>query len=427
MYARSYTRYVVIVLTLTYVLNQLDRAVFGMLMEPIRRQFALTDTQLGFLAGPALVVLYSCLGVPVARQADRSRRVTIMVGAVALWSAITMLTAAVHAFWQLAAVRIGVGVGEAGFSAVALSVIGDYESDERRTQAVSNFMLAIPIAWLITDLMGGWVNQLYGWRPVFVIAGAPGILMALLLMVTVREPPRRAESAAEVARVPLRLALATLWRLRSLRYLVIAQGLANIAAVTGNWLSVFFIRQHHMTTGELGSWFAFTDSVGGLTSIWLSGFAVSRLGVKDARVKTRLMAYAAMLVAPVALCILYSPSKYAALAFCLLLNVPMFFFLAPSVALAQDLVGANMRATVTSFFILVQLLAGGVFGTQLVGILSDVLIPIAGDSAEALRWSMTITFGVSLVAAMFFGRAGRFVREDSAAVHGGATTAYAVP
>src|SRR5581483_2431876 len=286
LHSKLYTRYVTILLTLVYVFNQLDRRVFDILMEPIRLTFSLTDAQLGFLGGPALVVLYSLLGVPVARWADRSGRITLMTVAITLWSAIATLTATVGQFWQLALVRVGVGVGEAGFSAVAVSVIGDYESDKNRTRALANFALAIPIASLLSDLMGGWINQLYGWRWVFMIAGPPGILLALLMRATVRDPPRREASGSESqSRPPLRLILSTLWRRRSLRHLAIAQGLANIVVNVMGWISVFFIRQHHMGTGELGSWFAFTDGVGGIAGIWLGGALATSFGGTDARVR----------------------------------------------------------------------------------------------------------------------------------------------
>src|SRR5262245_31568110 len=136
-YSTRYTRYVLGLLLVIYISNQLDRTVFNILMEPIRRDFSLTDTQLGFVSGPALALLYACLGIPIARWADRNRRITIMAVAAGLWSAIATLTATVSGFGQLALTRVGVGIGEAGFSAVALAVIGDYESDAHRARALS--------------------------------------------------------------------------------------------------------------------------------------------------------------------------------------------------------------------------------------------------------------------------------------------------
>jgi MFS family permease len=421
-YSKSYRRYVTTLITLVYVFNQLDRVVFDILMEPIARTFSLTDTQLGFVSGPALVFVYSFLGVPVARWADRSRRLTIMTTAIALWSVIATLTAIVSNFWQLATVRVGVGLGEAGFSAIAVSVIGDYEGDQDRARSLSNFMMAIPIAVLISDLMGGWVNQLYGWRPVFLIAGLPGIALALMMRATVQEPPRRLGSSAEdQSRPPLRVVLATLWQRRSVRHLAIGQGLANIPCSVMGWSSVFFIRQHHMATGELGSWLAFTDGVGGLASMALSGFMATRFGAKDARVKTHQLAYAQLLVVPLVLFVLWSPSKHAALFGCLILNIPLNYYVAITAALVQDLVAASMRATMAAICFLIQMLASGFIGTQLVGALTDVLAPFAGNSVLALRWTMAMGAMATLWAAVHFWRAGKFIQHDLAAVHGVAT------
>ena len=422
MYSNFYRRYVAAVLLLVYIFNQLDRGVFNILMEPIRQQFSLTDTQLGFVVGPALVVLYSCLGVPVARWADHSSRVKIMTVAIALWSVITVLTATVNEFWQLALVRIGVGVGEAGFSAIAISVIGDYETDQNRARALATFMLAIPISNLLSDLFGGWVNQLYGWRWVFIIAGLPGILFTVLMRTTVREPARRpAAEPTDPSRPPLRVVLSTLWRRRSLRHLMIAQGLANLVANVIGWVYVFFVRQHHMSTGALGSWFAVADAVmfGG---VWLSGFLSAKFGTKDPGMNTQLMGWGAVPVAPLALFMLWCPSKEWALFGYVVLNVPMYLFLGPTQALVQNLVGPSMRATMASIFILVQMLAGGVLGTQVVGLLSDALTPLAGNATEALRWSMALGSMLTLWTAAQFWMATKYVRQDLAAAPVVATT-----
>jgi hypothetical protein len=211
-----------------------------------------------------------------------------------------------------------------------------------------------------------------------------------------------------------------LWQRPSLRHLAIAQGLANIVAnaMAGNWVSVFFIRHHHMATGELGSWRAFADGVGGVVGIWLSGLMVAHFGAKNPGLKARLMACAALMVTPVALFVLWCPFKPAALLGYLLLNLPMLFYLGPTAALVQDLVGANMRATMASLFFLIQLLAGGVLGTQIVGIASDSLTPFAADSGIALRWSMTIVCMVTLWAALHFWRASRWLKQDFAAAAG---------
>jgi MFS family permease len=421
MYWTTYRRYVTTLLFSVYILNQLDRAVFSVLMEPIRRQLSLSDTQLGFLAGPALVVLYASIGMPVARWADRSSRVAIMSCAVAVWSLITSLTAMVSDFGELSLARIAVGVGEAGFSAIAISVIGDYERDASRARAVSNFMLAIPIAALLSNLIGGWVNQFYGWRPAFLITGLPGVLLAVLMRATLKEPARRPTPAApDSSRCPpLRVVFATLWHRPGLRHLLIAQALANVVLqAVSTWASAFFIRAHHLSTGELGSWLAIS-SAGSFSGIWLSGFLAAKFATRTRAINARLMALAGIAVAPIALLTLWCPFKYLALVSYLLLTIPMYYFLGPTQALVQELVGPRMRATAASIVIMVQLLAGGVIGTQLVGLVSDVLMPLTGDATAALRWAMTLGSMVTWWAVMHFFVAGRHIERETVPVEPG--------
>src|SRR5688572_11334509 len=144
-----YKRYVTVLLLIVYIFHRTDSTIFGFLMEPIKRELGLSDTELGFLAGPALVLFYATLGVPMARWADRSHRVNIMALAITLWSGIVTLSSMVTTFWQFALARVGVGIGEAGFSAIAQSVVSDYHSAKERTRAISTFMLAIPLAGVV--------------------------------------------------------------------------------------------------------------------------------------------------------------------------------------------------------------------------------------------------------------------------------------
>jgi predicted MFS family arabinose efflux permease len=314
-------------------------------------------------------------------------------------------------------VRVGVGGAEAGFSAVAVSVISDYESEADRARALSRFMLAFPIAGLLSNMLGGWINQLYGWRAVFVMAGLPGILVALLILTTVREPPRRLVSDDNsLTQSTLWVVLSTLWQCRSVRHLAIAQGLSNAVLNTMGWVSVLFIRKYHMSTGELGSWLAVADGIVGCLSIWLSGVLMARLAGAGAREKTVLLAYAALLVAPTALFVLWCPSKNAALVAYLLLNFPMLFYAGPTAALVQDLIGANMRATVAAICFLLQMVLGGIIANQLVGAFSDIFTSLTGLSSLGLCWSMTLGSLLTLWAAVHYWLAGRWADEGLATV-----------
>jgi MFS family permease len=414
----AYKRYVTSLLLVIYVCNQTDRALFSFLMEPIKHDLGLSDSQLGFVAGPALSLLYTVLGIPIARWGDKSHRVNIMSAAIVVWSCVVVSFAAIGRYWHLVLAQVGVGIGEAGFTAIAISVISDYYSAaSERTRAISLFMLGIPIAGVVSSLAAGWINQAYGWRTVFLAAGLPGIFLALLMKSTVEEPPRyRLLSAASASpdRPPLRAVFATLWQQRTLRHLAIGQCLANIVICCTNWLPLFFIRDHGMATGELGTWFAVIAGVGGGAGIWLSGYMTSRFGAADERIKVRLMAVATALIAPTLAIVIWNPSKELALLILIPCQALMFFFLAPTMSLVQALSAPSTRATMASVFIFIQVLAGGVIGIQLPGILSDLLTPIVGNGGLALRWSMTATSLLAFWAAIHFWMSARTIRRELA-------------
>jgi MFS family permease len=414
MFSSGYKRYVTVVLLAAYVFNRADAAMFGFLMEPIKQEFGLSDGQLGFLAGPAMVLFYAALGIPVARLADRSSRVNIMSIAIAFWSCIVALSSAVTSFWHFALARVGVGVGEAGFSAVAQSLITDYHRPTERTRALSIFMLGIPLGKVVSSLVAGWINQLYGWRMVFLVAGLPGIALALLMKGTIKEPPRpsldhaRATSAVQV---PLRAVFARFWRQRSLRHLALGTALGNVVCFSLlAWTPAFFLRNHAMNSGELGTWLAVVSGVGGSLGVWLGGYLTSRL--QDWRVRLRLIALVTALLAPVGVAALWISPKEIALMILMITYLFMFFFFGPAFSLVQELAGATMRATMASVFILLQTLAGGVVGVQVLGVLSDALAALASNNGEALRWSMTCTCLLALWAAVHFVKAGRSILED---------------
>jgi predicted MFS family arabinose efflux permease len=409
-YSQSYKRYVVVLLLIVYIFNQIDRAIFGILMEPIKRDFGLTDTEVGFLAGPALALFYALLGIPIARLADRSHRITIMTVAVTAWSSVVMLSASVQTFWQFALARFGVGVGEAGFSAVAQSVIGDYHSAQERTRALSIFMLALPFGAALSYLIGGWVNQVYGWRAVFVTAGVPGLVLAVLMRATVREPPRR-EIAAHEPPPALPAIFMILWRRRALRHLAAAMTLLTV--ITGGvlgWKAAFFIRMHGMTTAEVGTWMAFIVGAGGGLGIWLGGGLSRGLKVTDERRRTRLLAGSAVLAWLILTAALLWPARAGALWLLLAAIVVLHLFFAPSFSLVQGMCTARMRATVVAIVIFCQILFAGVIGVQVTGLLSDALVARFGS--QALRCSMVALTLVALWAAVHFWLAGRTIRQD---------------
>jgi hypothetical protein len=204
-----------------------------------------------------------------------------------------------------------------------------------------------------------------------------------------------------------------------LRHLAIGQCLANIVLCCTNWLPLFFIRDHGMATGALGTWFAVISGVGGGAGIWLSGSVTSRFGAADERIKVRLVAVATALITPTLAVALWISSKEVALLVLIPCQALIFFFLAPTMSLVQALAAPSTRATMASVFILIQVLAGGVVGIQLPGILSDALTPLLGNGGLALRWSMTVTSLLALWAAVHFWLSARTIRRDLLDASGG--------
>ena len=199
-FSKGYTSYAMWLLLGIYAINFLDRQVINILAEPIKLELGLADWQLGLMSGLAFALFYTVLGIPIARFAERSNRPIIIGSAVAVWSGFTALCAIATNFWQLIFFRIGVGVGEAGCTPPAHSLISDYVPKEKRASALAFYSMGTPIGGLMGLVMGGLVADAYGWRAAFLVAGVPGVLFALLAIFTLKEPRRlMAEHARKVA------------------------------------------------------------------------------------------------------------------------------------------------------------------------------------------------------------------------------------
>ncbi|MDB9948865.1 MFS transporter, partial [Porticoccaceae bacterium] len=188
--SNGYRRYVLVLLTLVYALNFIDRQILVILQESIKVDMDLSDSQLGLLTGFAFAIFYVSVGIPIARWADVGNRRNIVSLAIAVWSGMTALSGFTQNFWQLLMARIGVGVGEAGGSPPSHSMISDYYPVEQRGSALSFYSTGVYLGILFGFLIGGWINSEFGWRTAFFVVGVPGFLVALLVRFTIREPVR---------------------------------------------------------------------------------------------------------------------------------------------------------------------------------------------------------------------------------------------
>ncbi len=422
---RWYQTYVLAVLFTTYVVNVMDRGVLGILLEPIRHAFHASDTQLGLLGGPTFAIFYSVLGIPIALWADRSSRRNVLAIAAALWGLMTALCGMALSFIALLFARAGTAVGEAGGSPPSHALISDYFPIDRRATALSVYALGVPIGSMLGSFLGGWGNELYGWRMTFILIGVPGLAVALLVRTTVREPPRGYADGAVAARTAVTTAAASaaaappalevfgfLWGRASFRHLCLAAALHSVVWYAGSaFNAAFFIRSHHMTTGEAGSWIALYSAVGALGTFF-GGYLADRVSVRtrERRWYLWLPGYATLVMVPFQFASYLASSLWIVVpAFCVMMALASFFF-GPSFAMTQALATFRMRAVATSLLLFVQTLIGLGLGPLAAGFLSDRLRPLAG--ADSLRIGLVLLGLVNLWAAAHYFRGARFLRGD---------------
>ena len=416
--ARWYAGYVLAVLTLAYGVNVMDRSVLAVLLESIKHTFHTTDTQQGLLGGLAFALFYATLGIPIAALADRTNRRNVLAVCALLWSAMTALCGMATSFPLLLGARVGTAVGEAGGTPPSHSLISDYFPLSTRATALSLYALGVPLGSVLGSLLGGWGNELYGWRNAFMLVGAPGVLVALLVFLTVKEPTRGRSDGGASASVglvapKLSVALSYLWQQASFRHMCIAAGLHSLVWYAGSTLNAAFLhRTHGMTSGEAGSWLAVFSGTGAVGT-FLGGYLADRISVRtsDRRWYMWLPGYATLAMVP------FQFTSY--LAGSLSVMVPSFiimlilgsFFFGPSFAMSQGLAPLRMRSVATSLVLFIQTLIGLGLGPVIVGMISDHLKPSIGD-ARGLQYGLVAVGVVNLWAAFHYFRGARTVRED---------------
>jgi predicted MFS family arabinose efflux permease len=373
---------------------------------------------MGFLTGLSFALFNAIAGIPLARLADRhSRRTIIALGLVA-WSILTAVQGSVRSYGMLALARIGVGVGEATTGPCAHSLISDYFRPERRATAIAVYTMGGHFGVLVGLALGGWLNDQFGWRLTLVALGVPGLLVALIVYLTVREPARgQSEGRSEEADVEhpsLREVFGYLLSQPSYRHLMMMAPLFVSAAYAINiWGPAFLIRVHGMSTTEVGLRMGLIVGIGGGAGTLLGGYLCDRLGARDVRWYVRLPAFGALGMIPFLLMFLLWPDPDIALLFL----GPMVFvgstYIAPMYALSQSLSKLRMRAMSSAVIhLMISIFAAGVM-PQLVGVLNDLLAGSLG--AEAIRYSLFILVPANLWGAAHAFMAARTLPQDLAA------------
>ncbi|GAC21594.1 spinster family MFS transporter [Paraglaciecola arctica] len=406
---RSYRRYVLFILTLVYVFNFVDRQILVILQEPIKAELGLSDTQLGLLTGFAFALFYVVVGIPIARWADVGNRRNIVSLALVVWSGMTAVSGLAQNYVQLLLARIGVGIGEAGASPPSHSMLSDYYAPEERGAAMSIYSMGLYIGILVGLLLGGWLADKIGWRMAFFAVGLPGILMAVVVRLTLKEPPR---GGADMVSDPsvgesftFKETLSYLWKSKAFRTGSFAAGFCAFAGYsTLTFIPSFLIRSHAMSVSEVGVALGLIIGVSGMIGAISGGYLADKLGKSDIRWYMWVPGLGALISLPFSMLALTLESLNAVLVCIFISNVFMSCYLGPTIAIAHHLVKPSMRATTSAILFFILNIVGLGCGPVVTGMVSDYLAPEYG--VESLRYALIFSSLVVLIAVVQYIRSG---------------------
>jgi len=391
--SNAYRRYVLLILTLVYAFNFIDRQIIGILSPFIKADLGLDDAQLGWLKGFAFAFLYTVVGLPIAWLADRYSRVNIVTVSLTLWSGFTALSGFASNFTQLALARVGVGIGEAGGSPPSHSMISDLYNPTERAKALAIYSLGIPFGIMAAYfasaffLQGGQTE----WRTVMIAVGVPGIILALLLKLTVKEPQRTAAPSGKAGNMKFALAVKTLLNIPTWwgMCLGISFGSFGNYAVS-TWIIDFYVRIHtDISIQELLIAFGIVNGTAYAFGVWLGGVIADKWGKVNRKAYALLPSYALVIGVPCFVASLYVGSVWTSIGLLTVLLFTSGMYLGPCFAIAQTLAPVNARAMSTAlfFFVLNIIALGG--GPTIVGLLSNMYSASMGEG-EALRFSLML-------------------------------------
>jgi MFS family permease len=409
--------YALAVLTVVYALNIADRFSISTLIEPIRQELRLSDSGIAFLTGVALALFYVTVGIPIAALADRANRRNILTIALAIWSAMTALCGLAQNYWQLLLARFGVGIGEAGGTPPSTSMLADKFPPARRPMANTIYALGTCLGAALGSLVAGAVAERAGWRAAFLVLGIPGLLVALLVWLTVREPRRGQLDSGDAARQPVTLltTLRFIARQRSAVHLILGGSVATFWSWGLMWWTPAFLqRSHHMTVGEAGQLLGWMHLIAGTLGTLLAAGLMARRAAADPRYVTRLLGWVTALTTIPSIFLYWVLSERAATALLWIFVPAVYFYIGPILGLLQNVIPANMRASACAILLFIANFANLVLAPQIIGWLSDWFAASLGAGPESLRWALLVLAPTGFWAAWHLWTSGATVREDEA-------------
>jgi len=400
--------YILVMLTLVYVVNYLDRNILNQLLPAIKTEFHLSDGDLGFLSGFVFAILYATLGVPLAWFADRANRRNVIAVSMMLFAAMTAVSAYAANFVQLVFARIGTGIGEAGTSPSVNSIISDLYEPKERAGALSFYATGLNVGLLLAFFGGGWVEHRYGWRNAFLAAGIPGLVLAFLFIFTVPEPKRGlVENIADTGETPhLGQTIVYLLSQRSFVFIALGTAMAAFGGYAGNvFVPSMYDRIFHLDSETRGFLVGGLFGVVGGVGTYFSGVLADRLGKRDVRWNMWVILVIIFSALPFFPLYFLSNNLYVSILCSLVPTMNGAAYLAPSYAMIQSLVPLRMRAQAAAILLFTLNIIGFGSGPWLVGIESDLLKPVFG--VDSIRWAMLSTAITWLIAAWCFWMASR--------------------
>ena len=395
-------------LIVVYTLNFIDRQILSILKEPIAADLHLSDTDLGLLGGFAFALFYSVLAIPAAWLADRFSRVWIITAGLSLWSGFTALCGMAGSYAVLFFARMGVGVGEAGGVAPAYSLIADYFPPRSQAKALAIYSFGIPIGSAAGVLFGGLVAKAVDWRFAFLALGAFGVLLAPVLRLLVRDPPRQVTtvqqlSLAEVGK--LAASKSTFW------LLAFGSGCSSLVAYgLMYWLPTFLARTLHMDIVARSELLAAVIFIGGVAGMGTGGWLADRLGKRGKSAYALIPAVAFLASAPLYALAILARTPIETFFLLLLPYALALVWLGPVLTAVQHLSPASSRSTMSALFLLVNNLIGLGAGPYLFGKLSDLLKPTYG--ADSIKYAFLYGLGFYVLAALLLYLASRRIARD---------------
>lgn len=412
--ARAHRKYALFILMIVYAFNFIDRQILNILQEPIKHELNLSDTELGLLTGFSFTLVYITVGIAVGRLADATSRKTVVGASLAIWSGFTALSGLATSYWTLLAARLGVGVGEAGGSPPAHAMISDLYEPERRARALAIYSAGIYIGTMLGNVAGGWLSEAFSWREAFFVVGLPGVALAIVLQLTLREPVRGLSGlAVSKDRTTFMGAFKHLWSLKAFRFYSIATGAGTFVTYgIGNWMAPFLSRTYNqwsipefqqmlgrcstdtfqkcveMDRTEIGLFYGVTAGVFGAIGTIGGGYIADRLGKKDKRWFLWVPMWGKLIGGPIFLAGLLAPTAELALLGYAGGIVLASAYLGPSLAMTHSLVPPSMRAVSSAVLFFILNLLGLGLGPLIVGNISDYLQANSDLGIHSLRWAM---------------------------------------